>query len=65
VTTVIATVLTCLCWLFDLVGLVGPSWFYVWLGEKGKSHVGLFDYCHDNPKYDCEGVYYHFYKYGE
>ena len=52
--TLIGAVLSILAFICNLIGLVGPSWYYVHLGEKGRAWVGLWDYCYSEPKYDCE-----------
>lgn len=56
VTTLVATALTFLALICDLIGLVAPAWFTVRLGEKGEAKVGLWDYCFSQPKYDCQSV---------
>ena len=56
VTVLVGVALGLVALLFHIIGLSAPGWYSVRLGEKGEATVGLWQYCHDQPKYDCEDV---------
>ena len=56
VTIIVGTVVLMVALVFHIVALAAPGWFSVELGEKGKSMIGMWEYCYEQPKFNCENV---------
>ncbi|XP_076456934.1 uncharacterized protein LOC143291144 isoform X2 [Babylonia areolata] len=56
ISVLVGVVLMALAFVLEVVGLAAPGWCSLWVGEKGVTMVGLWEFCYELPNFTCEDL---------